>query len=392
MMKTVVLTLAAIVTISVPRAEAQGRFQTGNLSWTPVITLRDAGLDTNIFDEAIDPKRDQLAVVSPEADGVLELGSASVTMAGAAEFVYFRQYSDERSINRRGSARIDVPLSRIRPFGGIAYHATRERQNSEIDVRAWRTGREVTGGIGLSLTSRASLEFAGRRADVRFEAGDVFRDVELATRLNLNTLAASTRFRYNVTPLTSLVVDGEASRDEFVLSPQYDSDNLRASAGFSFSPDAVLKGQALVGYHKVTPRGTASLAYEGLTAAVDIGYVLLGRTRFDLRVLRDTTYSFEAQPFFLRTTYGGEILHNLFGPVDLIARASRETLDYQDVPDRFILAHTANVNRYGGAVAIRAAERMKLSLNYEFVERLDASLADRQYERTRFYTTLSYGF
>lgn len=392
MMKTVVLTLAAVLTISASTADAQGRFQTGNLSWTPVITLRDAGLDTNIFDESVDAKRDHLAVVSPEADGVLDLGSASVTMAGAAEFVYFRRYTDERSINRRGSARIDVPLSRIRPFGGIAYQATRERQNSEIDLRAWRSGREVTAGLGLSVTSRASLEFSGRRADARFEAGDVFRDVELATRLNRNTLAVSTRFRYDVTPLTSVVVDGEVSRDAFVLSPQYDGDNLRGSAGFIFSPDAVVKGRAMIGYHKLTPRGAASVGYEGLTAGVDIGYVLLGRTRVDVQVLRDTNYSFEAQPFYIRTTFGGEILHNLFGPVDVIARASRETLEYQDVPERLIVAHTTDVNRYGGAVAIRAAERMRLSINYEFVERLDASLPNRHYERTRFYTAVSYGF
>jgi hypothetical protein len=124
---------------------------------------------------------------------------------------------------------------------------------------------------------------------------------------------------------------------------------------------------------------------------VDLGYVLMGRTRFDLRVLRGTNYSLEAQPFFLQTTYGGEVLHNVFGPIDLIARASREHLEYESIPERLMVAHTMEIDRYGGAIAIRAAERMRLTLNYEVAER-DGLLPDRYFERTRFYTTISYGF
>ena len=182
------------------------------------------------------------------------------------------------------------------------------------------------------------------------------------------------------------------SRDEFVLSPEFNGDNLRLNAGFHFSPDAVIKGRALVGYHKLNPRGAAAAGYDGLMTSVEIGYVLLGRTRFDGRILRDTSYSLEAQPFYVQTTYGGEVLHNLFGPVDLIGRASRERLDYQSLPDGSAAAYTMDVNRFGGAMAIRAAERVRLTLNYEFTERLGGPVADRNYERERLFTTISYGF
>jgi hypothetical protein len=392
MMKPVVLAVAASVLVLASRADAQGRFQTGQLSWTPVITLHDAGLDTNVYDEPTNPKRDHMAVVTPQVDGVLELGAGSLRMAGSADFVYFRRYTDERSINGRGSVRLEIPLSRIRPFGGISYIDTRERQNSEIDLRARRTDREVTAGLGLSVTSRASVEVAGRRSDARFREGEVFRGIELARRFNRDTTGGTARIRYNVTPLTTFTIEADASRDHFVLSPDFDSDNFRANAGFQFAPDAVLKGRALIGYHKLDPRGTAAAGYEGLIASVELGYVLMGRTRFDVRVLRDTSYSLEAQPFFVQTTYGGEVLHNLFGPIDVIARASREALAYPDLPERLLTAHTVDVNRYGGGVAIRAAERVRMTLNYEFSERLGAALPDRHYERERFYTTVTYGF
>jgi hypothetical protein len=392
MMKSVVLPLAGFMLLFASQAGAQGRFQTGNLSWTPVINLRDTGLDTNVYDEPTNPKRDNLAIVSPQLDGVLTLGAGSLTMAGSGDFVYFRRYTGERSFNRRGSARFELPLSRIRPFGGLSYSDARERQNSEIDLRARRTDRQFTAGLGLSLTSRASIEVSGRRSDSRFRQGEVFRGVELATRFNRDTTGASAAIRYNLSPLTTFTIEGDASRDDFVLSPEFNGDNLRVNAGFHFSPDAVIKGRALVGYHRLNPRGAAAAGYDGLMTSVEIGYVLLGRTRFDGRILRDTSYSLEAQPFYVQTTYGGEVLHNLFGPVDVIGRASRERLDYDSLPDGTVAAYAMDVNRYGGAIAIRAAERVRLTLNYEFTERLGGAAPDRHYERERFFTTIGYGF
>ena len=392
MMKSVVLTLAGFVLLAASPAGAQGRFQTGNLSWTPVINVRDTGLDTNVYDEPTNPSRDHVAVVGPQVDGVLTLGAAELTMSGAADFVYFRRYTDERSINGRAAARLEVPLSRIRPFGGFSYQDARERQNLEIDLRARRSDRLVTAGIGLSLTSRASVEVSGRRSDSRFRQGEVFRGVELATRFNRDTVGASAAIRYNLSPLTTFTIEGDAARDDFILSPEFNGDNLRVNAGFHFSPDAVIKGRALVGYHKLTPRGRAAAGYDGVMTAVEIGYVLLGRTRFDGRVLRDTSYSLEAQPFYVQTTIGGEVLHNLFGPVDVIGRVSRERLDYQSLPDRSVVAYTLDVNRYGGAVAVRAAERVRFTLNYEFTERLGGPVPDRNYDRQRLFTTISYGF
>ena len=57
-----------------------------------------------------------------------------------------------------------------------------------------------------------------------------------------------------------------------------------------------------------------------------------------------------------------------------------------------ITAYTLDVNRYGAAVAIRPTDRVSLSLNYDFTERLGETLPDRHYDRRRLYTTVTYGF
>jgi hypothetical protein len=382
----------AFVALAVPAAAQDARFHTGNFSWTPVITLRDAGLDTNVYDESSDPKRDQVMVVAPQVEGVLQFGLARLAVSGSADFVYYRQYSAERSINRRASTRLEVPLSRMSPFVALGYVDSRERQNSEIDVRARHTDRDLTAGVGFQLTSRGELELGVRAADSRFRQGDVFRGVELATRFDRDARGAAARFRYDITPLTTFVVDADAARDEYVLSPGFDTNHLRVTAGFAFSPDAVLKGRATAGYHKMEPRGALAFGYQGVTAAVEIGYVLLGRTRIDGRFNRDTTQSLEAQPYFLQTTYGAEVLHNLFGPVDVIGRGSRELMDYPGIAERQLEADTLRLNRYGAAVAIRAAERVRLTMNYEYAQRLGVTVAGRDFERTRVYSTVTYGF
>jgi hypothetical protein len=385
-------TLTLLALLAAAPAFAQARFQTGNLAWTPTLTLRDAGVDTNIYDEPTDPKRDHIAVVVPQADGVLTLGIAKVNIAGAAEFVYFQRYTNERSINKRIGVRVEVPFSRIRPLGGVSYNDARERQNSEIDLRARRTDRDVTVGLGFELTPRGSFEVSARAADSRYRGDEVFHGVQLARRFNRDTTGVSTRFRYDLSPLTMFTVEADASRDDFVLSPEYNADNFRVQGGFFFAPDAVLKGRALIGDHRLDPTGALAFGYDGLTASVDIGYVLLGRTRFGGSFLRDTGNSLEPQPYFLQTLVGAEVLHNLFGPVDVVGRASRERLDYPGIPERQLAESRLDVYRYGGGVAVRAAERFTMSVNFEFTERIGTQFVNRDYERRRLYTTVTYGF
>jgi hypothetical protein len=116
--------------------------------------------------------------------------------------------------------------------------------------------------------------------------------------------------------------------DIFTRRPDKQTDNLRVSAGFEFAPDAIIKGRATVGFHEMVARGSGSFPFAGWIASVDLGYSLLGRTRFDVRFARDATYSvLDGEGYYLSTAGGLEILHNLVGPLD-VWRGSCERLDY----------------------------------------------------------------
>lgn len=392
-MKTMLrLVLLGLLVSPAPVAgQTDGRFRSGVLTWTPTLTLRDAGVDSNVYDEATNPRRDNSAIVSPAVAGLLDFATVDVTFAGSADFVYFQRFTSERSVNRRASARVELGTWRIKPFARGRYFEGRERVSSEIDVRARRTDTAAGAGVAVQVTPRGTLELAGDVITSRFLQGASFRDVDLARRMNRETTGGTARFAYELTPLTRLVAEGSASRDRYTLSPAYDADNTSGRAGFEFEPDAVIRGRAVVGFHRIEPVGDLAFAYRGITASVEIGYVLLGRTRFDVRVARDTNGTFAEQPYYLQHLYGGEILHNVLGPLDVIARMSRETLDYPGIPERLLAEDTLEITRYGGAVALRPGARVHLSITYELVDRV-SRLPDRSYDRRRLYTTLTYGF
>jgi hypothetical protein len=391
------LALALVAAVLVPalasaQQQPQGRFQTGAVTWTPTLSLREAGIDSNVYDEPTNPREDQSAVIAPEVDGIITMRSADVRFNGGVDFVYFHTYAAERSINSRGNVRADLRLSRIRPYATVAFLDARERVNSEIDVRARRSDQAFGGGIGIEISPRGVVELGASMSDSSFRQGETFMGVDLAQRLNRQGTGANLRFKYEVTPLTRFVTEAGASRDRFTQAPGFDTNNATISAGFEFEPDALLKGKARIGYHRIDAVGALASAYEGVTAAVELGYVLMQRTRFDVRVLRDTSYSFEAQPYFVQTVYGGEVLHTIVGPIDIFVRGSRETLDYPAVAERGLESGQLEVMRYGGGVALRPGPRVRMTINYEFTERLGHISADRRYDRRRLYTNVTYGF
>jgi hypothetical protein len=394
-MKTVPA-FVSVFLLSVAAAGAQtrpeGRFQTGSMSWTPTLTLRDAGVDTNVFDEARNPKSDTVAILSPAVQGYLQSGLWAVDFGGNVDFVYFRRYTSERSINGHALVRPELVLSRFRPFAIVDFLDTRERLNSEVDTRARREQWDIGFGTKITAFSRTTFELSAHRATLEFREDEVYRGEDIAQRLNRWATSANARMLVDLTPLTRFAVEGQVIRDEFTFRPEQNTDNLRVNAGFEFSPDAVIQGRAKVGFHEMKPSGTAAIGYRGMTLGLDLGYVLLGRTRFDVRMLRDTSYSLEEQPYFLQTLYGTEVVHNLAGPLDLTARVSRETLDYPGIPERNVLEHVDVVARYGGGFAIRASHRLRIAVTYEVAERTSGESADLSYDRRRVYTTVTYGF
>ena len=89
--------------------------------------------------------------------------------------------------------------------------------------------------------------------------------------------------------------------------------------------------------------------------------------------------------------YGLDVLHELFGPFDLTVLTARDRLDYPARLDQGSSGHVDFVWRYGGGFGIRGGDRFRIGFNVELTRR-DSAIPDRDFDRRRLFTTVSYGF
>ena len=392
---------AVLAMASVARAQEQepakdGRFITGPLAWTPTFELRDAGIDSNVFNTPTEAKEDVTATARSQVDSVLKLGLMRATTVGSLAYNYFEQYTSQRGLNRRVATHLEVPTMRFSPDLSASWARVKERSGNEIDIRTPRTDLAYAGGLQARLTSKLSIIATAGRQKSTYDNGFTFHDTEIARQLNRESTMGTVTARVTLTPLTSLFVDATAAHDSFPFRPAAATDNGRIDARFEFAPDAVIRGAASVGYHSMQPyyRQTArssSAAFSGITSSIDLGYTLLGVTRFTGRFSRDANYSlYTNQPYYLSTSGGLEILQRLFGPIDLDVRGTVEHLDYPQTETESAYLDIAET--VAGGLSIRLSREAVLALLYDNSERRSARGRDFGYQRRRVYTTITYGF
>ena len=143
--------------------------------------------------------------------------------------------------------------------------------------------------------------------------------------------SAAITIKHQLTPLTAITVDAGSQADRFDLWPDRDTDSTTAGVQVTFDPFALLKGSARFGYRDFVPVDPNVPEYSGTTAAVDLTYVLQGSTKLNVQLNRDVEYSFDVdQPYYLQTGVAGSIAQQIYGPVDVVARAGTQHLAYRD--------------------------------------------------------------
>jgi hypothetical protein len=397
--RAVLIVFIAMVGTALPSAayaQNEPRFVSGPLTWSPVFQLREAGIDSNVFNASSDPREDKVGTASGQLNSVLTLGLLQAATQGSLDYQYFERYKSERGLNRRVTSHVEFPVTRFSPDATVSWAHVKERSGNEIDVRAPRTDWGYAVGIQTKVTSRMAVTATGGKQKTAYERGLTFRGVDIASQLDRETLLGSVSTRITVTPLTSLIVDASVGRDQFSFRPDAATDNLRGNIGVEFAPDAVIRGRASIGYHSMRPHDRAvsdatMVAFDGITSATDLGYTLLGVTRVNGRFSRDSNYSIStSQPIYVSTAGGLDILQTLFGPVDLNIRANREQLKYRETV--LASAHTDFADSVGGGLSIRIGSGAVVALLYDNTERRSTAGRQFEYQRRRIFTTVTYGF
>jgi hypothetical protein len=369
------------------------RFRLGPVRFTPVIEITSLGHDSNVFNESSDPKSDTTAAFGPGVQLWMRPFGARLTARVGGQYLYFKEFANQRAWNTNNEARLEIPLARLTPFVGGAYVNSRDRAGYEIDSRARRRDDSIDLGTELRVSGKTAFIFSVHRFNARYDREETFLGTTLADALDRREDAARVQLRYALTPLTTFVLDTEVGRDRFVTSTLRDTDSIRVQPGFELNPLALISGRVFVGYRQFEPLDGALPEYRGLTAAVDATYVR-GATRFELRVDRDLAYSYQAlRPYYALLDTGLTITRAVTDRWELVGRGSRQALAYRqlDVPTAPERPGTDRGYVFGGGVGRRMGETLRVGVDANYYTRRSELEERRDYEGLRVFGSITYG-
>jgi hypothetical protein len=379
------------LTTALTDAEPQsGTLTLGRVKLAPGVVVREIGWDSNVFDEAENPKEDFIISIAPDVSAFARLRFLQLSAYGGLDFNYFAEYEDERSAGHAVRVRADVLLSRLRPFFGAGQTAVRTRPNGEIDVRADRVENELSGGLAFDLSPTALIYGSAYRFTTEFR--DAFEEgVNLGVTLNRERAEYSGGVRMELTPLLAMTLFGSYGEDRFEGAPLRDGDSMSANASFRFAPDAVVTGLATISYKDFKPVDPLVERFRGVTGSVNIVYPFLEIGRLQFTGTRGTEYSFDmAEAYYLENSFALSYTHRLFGEVDAQIRGGRAVFDYGfrvNLP-----AHRDTLDSAAGGVGYNLPNRTRISLNYEWSRRRSPALPERNYDRRRAYLAWTFAF
>lgn len=366
--------------------------QTGPVSFYPTLALRDAGTDSNVYNDASGQKGDFTYSIVPRLYIVAPIGNTRFIGTGFGTLTYFQTYKDQQSISGTFEGRYEVVSPGFRPFAVAGFGDRRERRGFEIDARVRQKQTSVSAGADMDVTTRTAVTAWVGRVNTTWDRDAQYLGTSLAEQLDvsIDTLAAGARYR--ATPLTTLSITGEVERDRFARSPVRDADRWFLGPAVDFDAGATIIGHAKAGYQQFRPLDPLVASYRGLAASASLQYTLLDLMRVKFEGGRDVDYSYDPiQPYYLES--GGLLMvsQHVFGPIEAIGIGERRDLRHQRLGESSFDGRREITRTIGGGFAIQVRKQMRFEMIYEQRTRTSSDAGGRDYERRRLYGSAIYG-
>ena len=367
----------------------------GPLWVKPTLAITNLGVDTNLFNEsdANHPQSDVNLTLVPAVNMWLPFRSSWINGSVKEDLVSYKKFASEQSASTSSTLGWTIPLARITMVTTGSWLKTKERPGFEIDARAVRSELTYGGAVELRALSKTHVGVRAERREVAFDEGQTFLGSDLHDELNRTKTVEAVTLRHELTPLTSLTLDGSRIQDRFEFSRLRDADSTQITAGVAFTPDALVSGFAKMGYLNFSPLEAALPEFRGATAAANLSYVARDSTRLKLQVTRDVQFSFDInQPYYLLTGATASVSQQIYGPIDVDARLTRERLSYREragqsveVPNRVDRARSVGVG-----IGYRVGENVRVAFNIDQQTR-ESAVESRSYSGLRYGIAVTYG-
>lgn len=374
---------------------ANARFHVGPVRLSPAFTFVGPGIDTNVFNEIDNPKRDTTARFAPSSEWWLRTGPGMLALNTQVEYQHFVKYASQRSWNTQDSGRYSLKFGRVTPFVFGSYANTRARPNYEIVTRIRHTEDAVGVGTELRVLSKTSVVASASRTRLRYARNDDVYGASLSDALDRKTESVRVDLRQRLSSLTTFVVRAEHQQDRFDYSPFRDADSVRVTPGFEFKPFALISGNAFVGYRSFRPLDPRVPDFKGLVASLDLAYALPS-TRFSARFSRDVVYSFEpTQPYYLLDDVTVGVTQMITGSFDVALNVGRQNLGYQELITPGVTSEFGQRNdkalHAGGGFGYWLGHTLRIGLDVDLYKRDSTFYADRNFRSWQAGLSVKYG-
>ena len=384
--------IAAAQTPATPPEPATApRAQLGPVSFRPTLILRDVGIDSNVLNQPQAGQSDFTATLGARLDVGLRLPRVQGSYSTFYEYMYFAEAAPERGSNRGAEARVDALLGRFRPYvaGGIS--SSQERPTAEIDARARHQQLHAGAGLSAVAFSRTTLSVGYRHSGVDYAGDEQFRGIVLADELNGRTDTVTVGADLELTPLTTVTLHGARLEERFDASPERDADSYRLGITATLNPLALIAGRASIGLRTFRPLSPGVPEFVGPTAAIAVGYSFPDETRVNVTFDRDLRHSvLDVTPYYLSTGVRATLTRQMIERFDAQVFAGAERLAYKARLDGFVTPRNDTIQLVGTGVGYRLGHGGRVALNLEHTVRRSPA-DDREFSRTRLYTSVTYG-
>jgi hypothetical protein len=409
-MRLVIALLTAVLAAAIPAAgqsrhpdpRTTARVHVGPFYLNPSVSLKEFGIDTNVFNEVDEPKQDFTLTLAPHLEAWVPFAQrARIRVTTGADLVYYHRYDTERSVNPVAGVRGEVLFKRIVVFAEPTYLRTRVRPSLEIDARSRREEHGVAFGIEANPRPRLSLALTGATLDTNF-ADDVFLGTSLREALNRNSRSVAAVTRWQATPLTTVALRADILEDRFPYSPVRDNDSVRIMPGIELESRALISGSAYVGIRKSRTLNSAMPEFQGVVASARLRSTLAGSTRIEVRTERDINYSIDLlQPYYVATGYGVSVSRHLGGRFDVTAGTEQYRHRYRQLgavsppmlePSPRAPQRADTIHSYSASLGYRLGTAGRIGFGGTYWSR-DSNAQDLYtYNGLRLGTTITYGF
>lgn len=357
-------------------AQSRGQVRIGPVYITPTLSLGQLGVDTNVHNDAGQPKADFTATLMPSVDLIVPGRRFSLRLRPTMGFVYYHTFKENRSANPGVNLDLAFQVSRFQIYSNNSYRFVQSRPSFEVDARVRHWTADTALGVRYPITPRTSLDVSGRQSRTAFDSDARYLGNQLSETLNQRRREATARITYKLTPVTTVFLDGSWARDRASTRLDRDADTRSLGGGFSFRARRWLSGEARGSYLAFTPKGRDVPDYRGFATDSHVTLQARDTTAVDLAVSRQTQYSYsKTESYFVQSIYQAAVQRVVVRRIDVGAR-------YLYGGSAYVSGASEILRVYGGSLGYRW-RATRLSVYTEQWDRKSKLAPGREYSGWR---------